>query len=227
LPTGAPTDWAQPARAIGRRARSTQVPQRILRLDAARAAKKLEKRANSQQLSGLKKQGALRFEARMTAEQLAQALPDLTAWFDAHAQDIGQAPRFSAQPQEQAFWAALPRECPCFGASGLWVEGQLAAVVLGVQIRERFHVAWGVDNPAFESHAPSQILWLMLEEALLAQGVKDSDITAGFDWMHLGAADIQQTQRISLLFDTRARVSHDASQKALNLGRWALRLIDR
>lgn len=227
LPEGAPTDWARPGRSVGRHARLSPVHRRFVAFDPERAAKKLDKRAESQQLAGLKKRGELRFEPALDAKTLQGILPELARWFDRHAVDAGRAARFSEHSYELDFWAGLPAQSPRCMASVLWVQGEPAAATVGLSSDTRFHLVWGVDNPAFETLAPSQVLWLMLEEHLLGQGVVDSDITSGLDWMHLGAAEVRPTLGVNLLFDPRARLAHDANRAAVGLSRWALALIDR
>lgn len=227
LPTKAPTDWTQSKRALGAQARTEVSQRRILRLDSFRAAKKFDKRANSQQLAGLKKKGSLRFEPLMDAQMLERHLPDAATWFDNHAADRGYGSRFEGNRAELGFWQRLPQAAPGFCAAGLWVGDALATVVLGFTIGDRFHLALGVDNPGFESHAPSQILWLMLEEWLLDQGVRHADVTLGFEWMGLGGIEEKQCLRVRLLFDRQARAAHDTSQAMLGFARWALGVVER
>ncbi len=227
LPSGAPTDWTQVKRALGAQARTEVIHHRLLRLDRDRAAKKFEKRANSQQLAGLKKQGALRFEPVLDAETLARHLPDVADWFDGHASDRGYPTRFTGDRAELDFWGRLPVAVPGFCAAGLWVGEVLATVVLGFKIGDRFHLALGVDNPAFESHAPSQISWLMLEEWLLGQDVQDADVTLGFEWMGLGGIEDKECLSVRLLFDRQARVAHDTSRALIGFARWALSIVER
>lgn len=227
LPDRAPTDWLARARPVGRIARVESAHHWRARLDPARAKKKLDKRANSQALAGLKKQGELRFEPELDAPTLERLVPDLVRWYDGYAEENGRTSRFLHRPEEIRFWRRLAGRAPGFMASALWVGERPAAVVFGFRIRGRFHVAWGVENPAFETQAPSQILWLMLEADLLERGLVDADVTCGFDWMRQGASEAQDTVKVSILFDDRARWAHDLGQSMVRASRVALRLIDR
>lgn len=107
LPDGAPIDWAGPGRRLGRWARVESAHHWRMRFDPERAKKKLDKRANSQQVSGLKRRGEMRFERRLDAPTLERWLPDFARWFDAFAVDTGLSPRFEDHPEELTFWRRL------------------------------------------------------------------------------------------------------------------------
>lgn len=226
LPEGAPTDWTARTRPMGRRTRLHSAKHWRMPFSPERAEQKLDKKANSNQVAGLKKSGNLRLEPKLSAAALQESLPTLTDWYDANAMDSGRPPRFRPHPTAPGFWALMPECCPSFAATALYAGDSLAAAVLGFTVGRRYHVAWGVENPAHESFAPSQVLWLMLEEQLLQDGLQDADVTTGFEWMRLGAAEAKDTLQASVYFDRGALVAHDARTFALDVGRWALRLID-
>jgi hypothetical protein len=226
LPEAAPTDWTARGRPLGRRTRLASARHWLMPLSAERAGQKLDKKANSNQLAGLKKDGGLRMVRALDAPALQDALPTLTAWYDANAVDSGRPPRFRPHPTAPGFWGRMPGCCPGFAASALYVGDVLSAAVLGFTVGRRYHIAWGAENPSHESFAPSQVLWLMLEEELLQAGLQDADVTAGFDWMRQGGAEAKDTLQASIYFDRGALAMHDARRLALDVGRWALKLLD-
>ena len=83
------------------------------------------------------------------------------------------------------------------------------------------------DDPAFETLAPGQVLWRMMEPDLLADGVVDAEVSEGFEWMRIGAEKRTFTQRAAVLLDPKSRVTDGLSAAMVGLSRWALRRLER
>lgn len=216
----APVDWSDRPRRAGRFARVDYIRTSIIDIDPEAARRPLDKKANSTQLSALKKMGEIAVAFDPDLETVSTAM----TWDDRRSTATAAEPKF-AMASRRSVLRALAESGQILRAAML-LAGRIVAVFVGHRTDDRLVVELLAEDPELEQWAPAYLLWHMLEPELLARGVRRVDVTRGPQWLTwLGRAE--DRARIQLLFAPRARMRFDAQAAVVGLSRWALQIVDR
>ncbi len=224
LPDDAPVDWTSRRRASGRvvRMESTEAPR--IELDGDEMARPLDKRANSAQLKALEKLGRIQREDGLDDDAWSKVFD----WWDGHAVATSRPVRYTPERRR------LVREvAPLTVVSALYLTPkkkgaarELVSAIVGYPYGAHFDLECIAEAPDFEQWSAAYLHWLMLEPELYARGVRHvgaMDMPAWVGW--LGAP--QGRAHVRLLGPAARRLRHDAADRLVGLGKWALGRLER
>lgn len=211
LPPGAPRDWLGPGRPVGRLAETGRIDRRVVPLDPARAERPLDKKKNVSQLPRLKALGEL------SLEEEEGDLPTFVAWHDRKRHHRGLQP--SLQRDRLGLYRRL--DPSVLFTTVLRAGEQILSAMIVYRDGARAWLELLAENPEHEQHSPGLVHLFLLEERLLAEGVRTLDVTRDDDWMHLLAEEEVGVQA-DLLFSRRRRLQREAIGVAVRAGRRVL-----
>jgi CelD/BcsL family acetyltransferase involved in cellulose biosynthesis len=225
LPPGAPLDWARGSRPMASRVHLAARACRIVDLSVDRVRAPLDDKANSAQLSRLRRRGALALAPVDGPEERVRWLEVALAWSDERRFETGRSPEFRGDPGRVALLADLAR-AGVLRVDTLRSGDQVLAVVGTLAVGARAVVEVAAEDPAEEGAAPGLVLWLLLEERLAAEGLGAVDVSHGPEWLGLMGAPHPAAGAV-LTFARRDALRRRASSGLVDLTRWVLDRLDR
>ncbi|MEQ8275771.1 MAG: hypothetical protein RMA76_39015 [Deltaproteobacteria bacterium] len=224
LPDVAPTDWTGRRRPAGRIVRVESTEESRIDLDGDEVSKPLDKRANSAQLSALRKLGKIEREDNLDAAGLEAAFE----WWDRHARATSRPQRYDEDRRD-----FLRRIADRLTVSALFLKPQkkgserrMISAFVGHAHGAHLDVECLAEAPDFEQWSAAYLHWLMLEPEVYARGVRHVGLKGMPQWLGwLGAPSPRV--HVRLLGPTHQRVRHDAKDRFLGLSQWALARLER